>query len=160
MRRHARLKTRTEVDEGRRLVGVFAVSGRISCSLFARIVNQSKVNNLFTTTKGAQMAKYLIRANYTLNGTKGLIKKGGTTRRAAVEQMLTGLGGKLESFYFAFGETDVFIIADIPDAKSAAAVSVTVNAAGGAQVTTTPLMTPEEMDEACKKSVRYQAPGA
>jgi uncharacterized protein with GYD domain len=106
------------------------------------------------------MAKYLIRANYTLNGTKGLMEKGGSARRAAVEQMLTDLGGKLESFYFAFGETDVFIIADLPDAKSAAAVSVTVNAAGGAQVTTTPLMTPEEMDEACKKSVRYRAPGA
>jgi uncharacterized protein with GYD domain len=139
---------------------MFTVSGRSSCSLFARIVNQSKVNNLFTTTKEAQMAKYLIRANYTLNGTKGLIKKGGTTRRAAVEQMLTGLGGKLESFYYAFGDTDVFIIADLPDAKSAAAVSLTVNAAGGAQVTTTPLMTPEEMDEACKQSVRYRPPGA
>ena len=106
------------------------------------------------------MAKYLIRANYTLNGTKGLIKKGGSARRAAVEQMLTGLGGKLESFYFAFGDTDVIVIADIPDAKSAAAISLTVNAAGGAQVTTTRLMTPEEMDEACKKSVRYRPPGS
>jgi len=106
------------------------------------------------------MAKYLIKANYTLTGTKGLMKKGGTARRAAVDQMLAGLGGKVESFYFAFGDTDVFIIADLPDAKSAAAVSLTVNAAGGAQVTTIPLMTPEEMDEACKKSVRYRAPGA
>jgi uncharacterized protein with GYD domain len=106
------------------------------------------------------MAKYLIKANYTLNGIKGLIKEGGSTRRAAVEQMLTGLGGNVESFYFAFGDTDVFIIADIPDAKSVAAVSLTVNAAGGAQVTTTPLLTPEEMDEACKKSVRYRPPGA
>jgi uncharacterized protein with GYD domain len=110
--------------------------------------------------KGEKMAKYLIRANYTLNGTKGLIEKGGSSRRAAVEEMLTGLGGKLESFHFALGDTDVFIIADIPDAKSAAAVSLTVNAAGGAQVTTTPLMTPEEMDEAVRKSVRYRPPGA
>ena len=106
------------------------------------------------------MAKYLFTANYTLNGTKGLIKKGGSIRRAAVEQMVTGLGGKLESFYYAFGDTDVFIIADVPDAKSAAAVSLTVNSAGGAQVTTIPLMTPEEMDEDCKKSVRYRPPGA
>ena len=106
------------------------------------------------------MAKYLIKANYTLNGTKGLVKKGGSIRRAAVEQMLTGLGGKLESFYYAFGDTDVIIIADVPDATSAAAVSLTVNAAGGAQVTTMPLMTPEEMDAACKKSVRYRPPGA
>jgi uncharacterized protein with GYD domain len=106
------------------------------------------------------MAKYLIKANYTLTGTKGLVKKGGSIRRTAVEQMLTGLGGKLESFYYAFGDTDVIIIADVPDATSAAAVSLTVNAAGGAQVTTIPLMTPEEMDAACKKSVRYRPPGA
>ena len=106
------------------------------------------------------MSKYLIRANYTLNGTKGLIKKGGSIRRATVEQMLTSLGGKMESFYYALGDTDVFIIADVPDAKSAAAISLTVNAAGGSQVTTIPLMTPEEMDEACKKSVRYRPPGA
>jgi uncharacterized protein with GYD domain len=110
--------------------------------------------------KGGEMGKYLIRANYTLNGTKGLVEKGGSARRAVVEQMLKELGGKLESFYFAFGDTDVFIIADIPDAKSAAAVSLTVNAAGGAQVTTTPLMTAEEMDEATRKSVRYRPPGA
>jgi uncharacterized protein with GYD domain len=106
------------------------------------------------------MPKYLIKANYTLGGTKGLMKKGGSSRRAAVEQMVTGLGGKLESFHFAFGDTDVFVIADLPDAKSAAAVSLAVNVAGGAQVTTTPLMTPEEMDEACKKSVRYRPPGS
>jgi uncharacterized protein with GYD domain len=106
------------------------------------------------------MAKYLIRANYTLSGTKGLMKKGGSSRRAAVEQMVAGVGGKLESFHFAFGDTDVFVIADLPDAKSAAAVSMAVNVAGGAQVTTTPLMTPEEMDEACKKSVRYRPPGS
>jgi uncharacterized protein with GYD domain len=106
------------------------------------------------------MAKYLIKSKYTLNGTKGLIKKGGSARRAAVDQMLTSLGGKLDSFYFAFGDTDVFVIADIPDSKNAAAISLTVNAAGGAEVTTIPLMTPEEMDEACKKSVRYRPPGA
>jgi uncharacterized protein with GYD domain len=106
------------------------------------------------------MAKYLFRANYTLNGTKGIVEKGGTSRQAAVAEMMAGLGGKLESFYFALGDTDVFIIADVPDAKSAAAVSLAVNAAGGAQVTTTPLMTPAEMDEAARKSVHYRAPGA
>jgi len=106
------------------------------------------------------MAKYLIKSNYTLNGTKGLIKDGGSGRRAAVEQTLKGLGGKLESFYFAFGETDVYVIADLPDPMSAAAISLTVNAAGGALVTTIPLLTAEEMDQACKRSVQYRAPGA
>ena len=105
------------------------------------------------------MAKFMIQATYTLDGTKGLIKEGGTARRTAVEQTIKGMGGKLDAFYFAFGQTDVFIIVDVPDAASAAAVSLTVNAAGGAKVTTTPLMMPEEMDAATKKSVQYRAPG-
>jgi len=106
------------------------------------------------------MAKYLFQASYTLEGTKGLIKEGGSSRRAAVEQMVKGLGGTLESMYYAFGETDVFIVADLPDAASAAAISLSVGAAGGARVTTIPLMTPQEMDAAAKKSVKYRAPGA
>jgi len=106
------------------------------------------------------MAKYLITASYTLDGTRGLIKEGGSSRRAAVEQMLQSLGGKLESFYYAFGQTDVFAIVDVPDAGSAVAVSLTINAAGGVQVRTTPLLAPAEIDAACKKSIRYRAPGA
>jgi uncharacterized protein with GYD domain len=105
------------------------------------------------------MAKFLIQASYTQDGTRGLLKDGGTGRRTAVEQAIKGLGGKLDVFYFAFGETDVFIVVDLPDAASAVAASLTVNAAGGAKVTTTPLMTPEEMDAATKKTVQYRAPG-
>ena len=105
------------------------------------------------------MPKFLIQASYTLEGTKGLLKEGGTGRRTAVEQAIKGLGGKLDCFYFAFGETDVFLIADLPDPATAAAVSLTVNAAGGAKVTTIPLMMPEEMDAASRKSVQYRAPG-
>ncbi len=106
------------------------------------------------------MAKYLIKASYSLQGTKGLLKEGGSSRRAAVKQMIEGLGGKLEAFYYAFGETDVIVLFDLPDAQSAAAISLVVNAAGGAQVSTIPLLTPEDMDVACKKSVAYRAPGA
>jgi uncharacterized protein with GYD domain len=106
------------------------------------------------------MAKYLFQASYTLDGTRGLIKEGGSSRRTTIEQMVKGLGGKLESFYYAFGETDVFLIVDLPDATSAAACSLSVSAAGGARVTTIPLMTPEEIDAVAKKSVRYRAPGA
>lgn len=105
------------------------------------------------------MPKFLIKASYTPEGTKGLLKEGGTGRRAAVEQAVKGLGGKLDCFYFAFGETDVFLIADLPDSVSAAAVSLSVNVAGGAKSTTIPLMLPEEMDAASKKSVQYRAPG-
>ncbi len=106
------------------------------------------------------MAKYLIKASYTLQGTKGLLKEGGSSRRATVKQMIEGLGGKLEAFYYALGETDVFVIFDLPDVQSAAALSLVVNAAGGAQVSTTPLLTPEDIDAASKKSVAYRSPGA
>ena len=106
------------------------------------------------------MAKYLIKASYTVEGTKGLLKEGGSSRRAAVAQMVQALGGKLEAFYYAFGEPDVFAIVDVPDATSAAAMSLVINSKGAAQVSTTPLITPEEIDAACKKSVAYRAPGA
>ena len=106
------------------------------------------------------MAKYVIKSSYTTEGTKGLLKEGGSSRRAAVAQMIQGMGGKLEAFYFAFGEPDVFLIMDVPDAVSAAAISLVVNSKGAAQVSTTPLITPEEIDAACKKSVAYSAPGA
>jgi uncharacterized protein with GYD domain len=106
------------------------------------------------------MPKYLYKASYTIEGAKGLIKDGGSGRRSAIEKMTKDLGGKLESFYFAFGETDVYLVVDLPDAASAAAISVSVGAAGGAHISTVPLMTPEDVDLAVKKSVHYRSPGS
>ncbi len=105
------------------------------------------------------MPKYLIQASYTQEGVKGLLKDGGSKRRAVAEETIKGLGGKLEAFYFAFGETDVFVIADLPDHASAAAVSMVVNATGAIQSKTIVLLTPEEMDRATKKTVSYHPPG-
>ncbi len=105
------------------------------------------------------MAKYLIRASYNVEGTKGLLKEGGSSRRAAVGQMIEELGGNLENFYYAFGDSDVFLIADLPDATTAAAISLVVNSTGAVRVSTTPLITPEEIDEASKKSISYRSPG-
>ena len=106
------------------------------------------------------MPKYLIKAKYTLEGVKGLAKGGGgTARRKAVKESLEGLGGKLEAFYFAFGETDAYVIAELPDNVAAAALSNAVNSAGGAQVEGTVLITAEEMDAAVKRKVKYRAPG-
>ncbi len=105
------------------------------------------------------MPKYLFQASYTTEGAKGLLKEGGTKRRAAVEQLMKSVGGKLEAFYFAFGEPDVYSIIDVPDATTAAALSLAVNSAGAVQLSTTPLLPPEEIDAACKKSVAYRAPG-
>jgi uncharacterized protein with GYD domain len=105
------------------------------------------------------MAKYLLKASYTTDGVKGVLKDGGSGRRAAVEEAVRGLGGSLESFYFAFGDTDAYVVVDLPDNATATAISLVVNAAGGAQVTTVPLITLEEADEAAKKSVEYRPPG-
>ena len=105
------------------------------------------------------MAKYLFHASYTQEGLKGLLKEGGSNRREAVVKALKGLGGTLEAFYYAFGDTDLFGIADLPDNVSTIAFTLIINAAGMAKVKTTVLITPEEVDQATKKSVEYRPPG-
>lgn len=105
------------------------------------------------------MPKYLVQANYVGEGLKGLLKEGGSSRRAAVEKLFSSVGGKVEAFYFAFGDTDLFVIADVPDNFTAAAISLTVNAAGAATAKVTVLLTPEEIDAAVKKTPGYRPPG-
>lgn len=104
------------------------------------------------------MPKYLWQVSYTREGVQGLLKQGGSARRAAIEKLATGLGGRLESFYYAFGDDDAYLIVELPDHVSAAATSLTVAAAGAATVKTTVLLTPEEIDAATKQSVDYQPP--
>jgi uncharacterized protein with GYD domain len=106
------------------------------------------------------MPKYLIEASYTLDGVKGVQSAGGSSRRDAVANVAESLGGRLENFYFAFGDHDVYTVLDLPDNESAAAVALAVNAAGGASVRTVVLLTPEEVDAAAKRSVDYRPPGA
>lgn len=105
------------------------------------------------------MPKYLSLAKYNADGVKGLIKDGGTARRAAVEKAVKGLGGRLEAFYYAFGEHDAYVLSEAPDNISVAALSLAVGSTGTVSVTTVVLITPEEMDEAVRKSVAYRAPG-
>jgi len=106
------------------------------------------------------MAKFLISASYTAEGTKGLQKDGGSGRRAAVQKALEALGGKVDSFHFAFGKIDAYVICDVPDTVSGIALSLAVNGSGVVRATTTPLITVDEMDAACKKATAYRAPGA
>ena len=106
------------------------------------------------------MTKFLIKASYTPTGIKGLLKEGGTNRRKAVEKMINDIGGKMEAFYFAFGDHDVYVIAELPDMASVAALALTVNASGLAVVSTTLLLDLEEIDKATKISVNYRPPGA
>ena len=104
------------------------------------------------------MSKYLIHASYTAEGAKGLMKAGGTARRAAVQKMVEGLGGRLEAFYFAFGENDAHVILELPDNLTAAATSLAVTSTGAVSTKTTVLLTPEEIDQAVKSPVDYKPP--
>jgi uncharacterized protein with GYD domain len=106
------------------------------------------------------MAKFLLQGTYTPEGTKGLIKEGGSSRRAAVQKAVEGVGGKLECIYYTLGAADVVVICEMPDAISGLAVSLAVNASGAVRLSTTPILSVEEVDAACKKSVSYRAAGA
>jgi|SRR5689334_7821284 uncharacterized protein with GYD domain len=105
------------------------------------------------------MPKFLIEASYTLEGVRGLRSAGGSSRRDAVAHALESAGGSLDHFYFAFGDNDAYVIADLPDAEAAAAVALTVNAAGGATTKTVLLLSPEEVDAAARRSIEYTPPG-
>ena len=105
------------------------------------------------------MPKFMIQANYVGDGVKGLLSEGGTKRRETVAQVLESMGGKLEALYYAFGDYDVYGIADMPDNVSSVAFSLMVNATGAINAKTVVLLTPEEIDEATQKSVDYRAPG-
>jgi uncharacterized protein with GYD domain len=101
----------------------------------------------------------MFQGSYTREGIQGVLKEGGSGRVDAIGKMLADMGGQLESFYFAFGEDDIVVIAELPDSASAAAVGMAVGAGGGARTRTTILMTAEEVDAASHKTVGYRAPG-
>ncbi len=108
------------------------------------------------------MAKYLIKASYNAEGTKGLLKDGGSNRRDAAAKVIEDMGGTVENFYFAFGDHDAFVIADLPNEIAAAAIGLKINSSGLVNISTTALLTPEQVDAACDKgtTLAYQAPGS
>jgi uncharacterized protein with GYD domain len=105
------------------------------------------------------MGKYLVTASYTSEGAKGVLKEGGTKRQQAADQAIKSAGGKVEAFYFAFGENDAYVIIDAPDHASVAAASLAINASGAVHTKTVVLLTPEEIDQAITKGTSYRAPG-
>jgi uncharacterized protein with GYD domain len=105
------------------------------------------------------MAKYLIRASYTSEGAKGLMKDGGSKRIEVVRQLMKSVGGSLEAAYFALGEHDFVCIADVPDNVALTALALATNASGAVRLSTTVLITAAEVDEAVKKAVSYTPPG-
>jgi uncharacterized protein with GYD domain len=105
------------------------------------------------------MPKYLCQGSYTEQGLKGLLKEGGSKRRAMVEQLVKEMGGKLEAFYFGFGGDDFHILMDLPSNVDMAAVALVAQASGSVKSRVTVLMTPEEVDQAAGKHVDFRPPG-
>ena len=105
------------------------------------------------------MAKYLFVANYSPEGIRGVLQEGGTARATAVQALAESVGGSIESFHFALGGDDAFVLCDLPSVEAAAAVALTVGASGSAKVRTISLLTPEEVNAAVRLSPTYRAPG-
>ena len=106
------------------------------------------------------MPRFLFMGDYTAEGARGVIKDGGSKRRAAADAVIGSVGGKIEAFYFAFGGHDFYIIAEMPDSAAAAATSMVVAASGALRVKTVVLLSAEELDAASQLSVSYSPPGA
>jgi uncharacterized protein with GYD domain len=106
------------------------------------------------------MAKFLIHGSYTAQGAKGLIKEGGSGRKAAIEKALQDVGGTLDAIYWAFGSDDLIMICDLPDTASGLAFAMAGGSSGSLKLTTTPLLSVEDVDAACKKAVTYRPAGA
>jgi uncharacterized protein with GYD domain len=106
------------------------------------------------------MPKYLWQVNFNATGVEGMLEEGGTHRREYIKGLMESVGGRLESFYFLWGEDDVLVIGELPDEVTAAAVSLRVGASGAMSVRTTPLIEPETIDAAAQKQVSYRPPGA
>ena len=105
------------------------------------------------------MANYLVVASYSPEGVKGVLQSGGTARADAVKKAVEGLGGRVNSFHFAFGAEDVYVVVELPDNIAAAAISLAVSAVGLASTQIVVLLTPAEIDEAARRQVAYTPPG-
>jgi len=105
------------------------------------------------------MPKYLAQGNYSAEGARGLAKEGASSRRAVVDKLVKSMGGSLECMYFAFGDTDVFAVVEMPDNVSTCALVTAINASGSVSLRTTVLLTVEEVDAAIERLPAYRAPG-
>jgi uncharacterized protein with GYD domain len=105
------------------------------------------------------MRKYLFSGTYTPKGLKGLIEEGGSSRIEAAKKSLASMGGTLETFYYALGEKDFYIIVNLPDDATAVAVTMAGCISETFSIKSTVLLTPAEMDEAVKKRPNFRPPG-
>jgi uncharacterized protein with GYD domain len=106
-----------------------------------------------------RMAKYLYRLQYTKGGLEGTVKEGFRKREAFFRKTVTDLGGTTESANWAYGDEDIFLVTDFPQAEAATGLALALALTGSFRVTTTPLLTAKEMDAGAKRIPNYRAPG-
>ena len=106
------------------------------------------------------MARFMFKVSYTKDGMQGVMKEGAVSRRTFIEKMASEMGGSIASFDFAFGDTDAYVIAEMPDQITAASVATAVAASGAVNIETVVLISAEDIDQAIAKNAPYRAPGA
>jgi uncharacterized protein with GYD domain len=102
------------------------------------------------------MPKFLIQASYTVDGLKALKREHALNRMSAVKEAVTSIGGKLDAMYWALGEDEAILILDLPDAETAAALSIHVGAAGLVRTKTIRLLNLKDMEDALSKAIQYR----
>jgi uncharacterized protein with GYD domain len=105
------------------------------------------------------MAKYMFAVSYTKQGLDGIRAEGAQARIGAIGKLIESIGGTLESFYFAFGDVDAYVVVDLPDDETAAALALAVSGSGAVSTRTTKLLTAAQVDAAIAKTVPYRPPG-
>jgi len=98
------------------------------------------------------MASYLVQASYTSEAMASLIRNP-QNRSEVVGKAVQNLGGKIVGTWLCFGDYDIILVLEMPDAVSAAAIALAAAAGGSLKsIKTTPLLTIEEGLAAAKKA--------
>ena len=100
----------------------------------------------------AGMTQYLIEAKYT-DAAWAAMAATPQDRGKLLGAVLGRLGGRVAHFWFSIGDVDAFVVVELPDNVSAAAVQIAGLAGGGFKsLKTTPLLSTEAAMEAMKKA--------
>jgi len=108
-----------------------------------------------------EMAKFAFFFTYTSETVKALVDQP-SDRAAVVGQLCESAGGHMDAWYVMFGAWDGFVIADLPDSTSAAAVSLAVSSSGAiGRVETHELLESGQLVDALgvAGSLTYSPPG-
>lgn len=86
-------------------------------------------------------------------------------RAAVVGGLLEAVGGRLDAYYWMFGDHDGFVIADVPDSTTAATVSLAVSSTGAFAGLETHELIPADqigqlLERAKTAASQYTPPGA